>query len=73
MAVVAGDAVSSLSTEEFLRRADESCRNPDDPNSSPVIPNGYNRIAGLGFFSLDECVFDLTLFQNGSAKRMRIC
>ncbi len=45
VAVVAGDAVSSLSTEEFLKRADESCRNPEDPHSSPVIPNGYNRIA----------------------------
>jgi acetyl-CoA acetyltransferase len=45
VAVVAGDAVCSLSTEEFLKRADESCRNPEDPHSSPVIPNGYNRIA----------------------------
>jgi hypothetical protein len=46
VAVVAGDAVSSLSTEEFLRRADESCKNPDDPlQRTPVIPNGYNRVA----------------------------
>jgi acetyl-CoA acetyltransferase len=44
--VVAGDAVSSLSTDEFLRRADAACKNPDDPQeASPVIPCGYNRVA----------------------------
>lgn len=42
VAVVAGDAISSLGTEEFLRRADAGIGSPDLP--SPVIPNGYSRI-----------------------------
>ena len=45
VAVVAGDAVSSLDTAEFLQRADETCRNPESPLPSPCIPNGYDRIA----------------------------
>jgi acetyl-CoA acetyltransferase len=45
VAVVAGDAVSSLSREEFLRRADQSCRDPAGALPSPVIPNGYDRVA----------------------------
>lgn len=45
VAVVAGDAVSSLSREEFLRRADQSCRDPAGELPSPVIPNGYDRVA----------------------------
>ena len=45
MAVVAGDSIASLSTEEFLLRADVGCRNPRDPGSSPIIPHGYNRYA----------------------------
>ena len=45
VAVVAGDAVSSLDSAEFLRRADETCRNPDMPLPSPCIPNGYDRVA----------------------------
>ncbi len=40
--VVAGDAVSSLGSEEFLRRADAGIGSSDLP--SPVIPNGYSRI-----------------------------
>jgi acetyl-CoA acetyltransferase len=43
--VVAGDAVSSLDTEEFLRRADEACADPLRTQKSPVIPLGYDRIA----------------------------
>jgi len=45
VAVVAGDAVSSLSREEFLKRADQTCQNPDKSLPSPVIPNGYDRVA----------------------------
>jgi acetyl-CoA acetyltransferase len=45
VAIVAGDAVCSLPTEEFLRRADAGCFDPDGTLSSPVIPNGYDRIA----------------------------
>lgn len=45
VAVVAGDAVSSLSKEEFLRRADQSCRDPTNELKSPVIPHGYDRVA----------------------------
>ena len=47
VAVVAGDAVSSLPTDEFLRRADAGCADSSDPDAlqSPVIPNGYGRIA----------------------------
>jgi acetyl-CoA acetyltransferase len=45
VAVVAGDAVSSMPTDEFLKRADAGCLNPDGSSRSPVIPNGYDRIA----------------------------
>jgi len=45
VAVVAGDSVSSLNTEEFLKRADQGCRDPDGNLQSPVIPHGYDRIA----------------------------
>lgn len=45
VAVVAGDAVSSLDTAEFLRRADQGCSDPSGALSSPVIPNGYGRVA----------------------------
>eukprot|EP01031_Cornospumella_fuschlensis_P032082 gene32082-38798_t len=45
VAVVAGDAVSSLPTEEFLKRADQGCYDPDGTLPSPVIPSGYDRIA----------------------------
>jgi len=45
VAVVAGDAVSSLSKEEFLRRADQTCQDPEGELLSPVIPHGYDRIA----------------------------
>jgi len=45
VAVVAGDAVSSLSKEEFLQRADQGCQNPEMSIPSPVIPHGYDRVA----------------------------
>lgn len=45
VAVVAGDAVSSLPSQEFLKRADAGCYDPDGSLASPVIPNGYDRIA----------------------------
>lgn len=45
VAVVAGDAVSSLDTTEFLRRADQGCRDPSGGLPSPCIPNGYDRVA----------------------------
>mmetsp|Transcript_17911 Transcript_17911/g.49689 ORF Transcript_17911/g.49689 Transcript_17911/m.49689 type:complete len:406 (-) Transcript_17911:66-1283(-) len=44
VAVVAGDAVASMGTEEFLRRADRGCRDPSGSLPSPCIPNGYGRI-----------------------------
>ena len=45
VAVVAGDAVSSLSREDFLARADQSCRDPNGALPSPVIAHGYDRVA----------------------------
>ncbi|KAI9203598.1 uncharacterized protein BJ171DRAFT_425118 [Polychytrium aggregatum] len=45
VAVVAGDAVKGLSSQEFLKRADQSCSHPAAELPSPVIPNGYDRIA----------------------------
>lgn len=46
VAVVAGDAVSSLPTEEFLKRADAGCSSSHrGENISPVIPLGYDRVA----------------------------
>lgn len=45
VAVVAGDSVSSIPTEEFLHRADAGCKDPDGIQKSPVIPLGYDRIA----------------------------
>ena len=45
VAVVAGDAVASLDSSEFLRRADATCNDPDGTLPSPVIPSGYDRIA----------------------------
>lgn len=43
--VVAGDAVASMPSEEFLRRADRSCRDPKGELAGPVIPHGYDRVA----------------------------
>ena len=37
--------MSSLPTEEFLRRADQGCAAPDGSLPSPVIPHGYDRVA----------------------------
>jgi acetyl-CoA acetyltransferase len=46
VAVIAGDAVSSLDTEEFLRRADAGCSSSHKGEDiSPVIPLGYDRVA----------------------------
>lgn len=45
VAVAAGDAVSTLPTDEFLARADRSCRDPEGELPSPVIPHGYDRVA----------------------------
>jgi len=45
VAVVAGDAVSSLPKEEFLRRADQTCRDPEGELKSPVIVHAYDRVA----------------------------
>ena len=45
IAIVAGDAVASMSTEDFLREADAGCSDPEGDSSRPVIPNGYNRVA----------------------------
>ncbi|KAJ3079366.1 hypothetical protein HDU99_010975 [Rhizoclosmatium hyalinum] len=53
VAVVAGDSVKGLDSEEFLKRADATCGGPDadnlpadyEPLPSPVIPNGCDRVA----------------------------
>ena len=45
VAIVAGDAVASMSTEDFLKEADAGCSDPEGDSSRPVIPNGYNRVA----------------------------
>ena len=45
IAVVGGDTVKQLDAAEFLRRADQTCNNPEAELSSPVIPNGYDRYA----------------------------
>ena len=48
VAVVAGDAVASMPSAEFLRRADDACRPVGDEMnsmSSPTIPMGYNKFA----------------------------
>ena len=49
VAVVAGDAVSSLNAAEFIRRADATIQPADaaaaTPLPSPVIPHGYDRVA----------------------------
>ncbi len=59
-AVVAGDAVSSMSTEQFLERADQGCRDPDGDLASPVIPHGYGALLSFSYvvftyFRLDVC------------------
>jgi acetyl-CoA acetyltransferase len=45
VAIVAGDAVSSLDSAEFLKRADAGCADNSKQVKSPVIPLGYDRIA----------------------------
>eukprot|EP00434_Breviolum_minutum_P025487 symbB.v1.2.022520.t2/scaffold2003.1/size92810/7 len=45
VAVVAGDAVSSLETREFLKRADQGCQDPENSLPSPCIPHGYDQVA----------------------------
>lgn len=53
VAIVAGDTVASARLQEFLTRADSSCRAAANSSSSssgdqvpsPVIPNLYDRVA----------------------------
>ena len=45
VAIVSGDSVKQLSGEEFLQRADKTCFHPSSKLESPIIPNGYDRIA----------------------------
>ena len=45
IAIVAGDAVASMNTKDFLAKADSGCNGEDFPLPSPVIPNGYDRVA----------------------------
>ena len=45
IAVVAGDAITSLSPAEFLRRADSGFDGLQHRLNSPIIPNAYNKIA----------------------------
>ena len=45
VAVVGGDTVKQLDAAEFLKRADQTCNNPESELSSPIIPSGYNRYA----------------------------
>lgn len=47
VAIVAGDAIGSMPTSEFLKAADNSCLVDESMSKlkSPIIPNGYNRIA----------------------------
>lgn len=45
VAVVAGDAVASMATDDFLQRADQGCRDPSGMLPSPCIPHGYSRIS----------------------------
>ena len=40
VAVVAGDSISSMSSEEFLKRADAGCLDIEGSLPSPVIPSG---------------------------------
>ncbi len=37
--------LSVLHSAEFLKRADASCSSPEQTLPSPVIPNGYDRVA----------------------------
>lgn len=45
VAVVAGDAVSSLNSKEFLKRADAGVASPTNSLPSPLIPNSYDKVA----------------------------
>lgn len=51
VAIVAGDTVASAPLQDFLARADSSCRAANSSSSStasvpsPVIPNLYDRVA----------------------------
>ena len=45
VAIVAGDAVASMSTEDFLTKANIGCGDPSRETIGPVIPEGYNSIA----------------------------
>lgn len=48
IAILAGDAIGSMKSSDFLAAADSSCMIHDSNLSdlnSPVIPNGYNKVA----------------------------
>ena len=45
VAIVAGDAVASMSTEDFLAKANMGCGDPNRESMGPVIPEGYNNVA----------------------------
>lgn len=47
VAIVAGDAIGSMSSAEFLKAADDSCiiQKEGSKLPSPIIPNGYNKVA----------------------------
>ena len=45
VAIVAGDAVASMSTEDFLAKANMGCGDPNRESMGPVIPEGYNSVA----------------------------
>ena len=45
VAIVAGDAVASMSTENFLTKANIGCGDPSRESRGPVIPEGYNSVA----------------------------
>ena len=45
VAIVAGDAVASMSTEDFLEKANMGCGNPNRETEGAVIPEGYNSVA----------------------------
>lgn len=68
VAVVAGDAVASMPRDQFLERADATCRAPQSPLPSPHIPNAYDMVArwhmeryGVRRETLAKCASLMTL------------
>ncbi|CAK9043159.1 Uncharacterized protein MTH_793 [Durusdinium trenchii] len=72
VAVVAGDAVSSLATPEFLARADQGCRDPENSLPSPCIPHGYDQVAQWqlrqGLLSREQLAMVSVLMSRQAAK-----